>query len=192
MDNELDYHILFNSNIDEITIFIHLFNDIIDLELIEITVPFNYTILNILEYVETYYIGYENSITLINVDQGVLFGDQVIIEDMSVIDIQMINTITEDRFIIEDNIFTQVFKINNIQQKITKETIEEYTNTLTYNKIDSNKYKIDSCSICKIPFEDNNYIRVLNCEHFFHKDCIDQWLLNYDNTCCPICKKKVI
>ena len=190
MDYELDYNILFNS-IDEITIFIHLFNDIIDLELIEITVPFNYTILNILEYVERYYIGYENSITSINIDHGVLFRDQISIEDMSVIDIQMINTITEDRFIIDDNIFTQLFKINNIQ-KITKETIEEYTDTLTYNKIDSNKYKIDSCSICKIPFEDNNYIRVLNCEHFFHKDCIDQWLLNYNNTCCPICKKKVI
>ena len=82
MDNELDYHILFNNNIDEITIFIHLFNDIIDLELIEITVPFNYTILNILEYVERYYIGYENSITSINIDSGVLFDDQISIEEI--------------------------------------------------------------------------------------------------------------
>ncbi|XP_023536459.1 NEP1-interacting protein-like 2 [Cucurbita pepo subsp. pepo] len=45
-----------------------------------------------------------------------------------------------------------------------------------------------SCPICLEEFEDGEFGRRLpNCDHFFHVDCIDQWLRL--NGCCPFCRK---
>jgi hypothetical protein len=44
-----------------------------------------------------------------------------------------------------------------------------------------------SCPVCLALFEDEELIRELKCNHFFHKDCIDTWLCNHVNTC-PMCR----
>ena len=33
----------------------------------------------------------------------------------------------------------------------------------------------------------DNIIRQLNCNHIYHKECIDKYLLEYSNKC-PICR----
>ena len=47
------------------------------------------------------------------------------------------------------------------------------------------------CSICMIPFEIKDTIRVLPCnnKHIFHKTCIDKWLSH--NKACPTCRKEI-
>lgn len=45
----------------------------------------------------------------------------------------------------------------------------------------------DTCSICQTKFEVNSPVRVLECGHFYHKECIDEWFQNH-KICC-ICKK---
>ncbi|CAO3677361.1 E3 ubiquitin-protein ligase rnf13 [Rhizopus azygosporus] len=45
----------------------------------------------------------------------------------------------------------------------------------------------ESCSICLQEYKENDSLRLLPCQHQFHKDCIDAWLLT-QNGWCPICK----
>ncbi|KAH8556265.1 hypothetical protein BGW37DRAFT_471736 [Umbelopsis sp. PMI_123] len=42
------------------------------------------------------------------------------------------------------------------------------------------------CSVCKEEFSVSEDVLILPCEHFFHRDCIKQWLLV--NGTCPICR----
>ena len=44
-----------------------------------------------------------------------------------------------------------------------------------------------NCSICLDNLNYKQYKRILpNCNHYFHKKCIDKWLLKNSN--CPICR----
>lgn len=44
-----------------------------------------------------------------------------------------------------------------------------------------------SCSICTEDFNRGEEVRVLPCNHKFHPDCVDPWLLNVSGTC-PLCR----
>lgn len=43
------------------------------------------------------------------------------------------------------------------------------------------------CSICTDDFTKGEEVRVLPCNHKFHPDCVDPWLLNVSGTC-PLCR----
>ncbi|KAK0663690.1 E3 ubiquitin-protein ligase RNF13 [Lasiodiplodia hormozganensis] len=43
------------------------------------------------------------------------------------------------------------------------------------------------CTICTEEFEPGQDVRVLPCNHKFHPECIDPWLLNVSGTC-PLCR----
>lgn len=49
--------------------------------------------------------------------------------------------------------------------------------------------KIEECTICLNNFSNNQFLRKLDCEHTFHKKCIDKWLMK-GNQCCPMCRKE--
>jgi hypothetical protein len=73
-------------------------------------------------------------------------------------------------------------------------------NKSNINSLDIKKYKrcnintVD-CSICYEKVKPSEYIRELNCNHIFHKKCIDKWLLlsmkNKENINCPICRTTI-
>lgn len=49
----------------------------------------------------------------------------------------------------------------------------------------------DSCPICLLPLNFHtrtNLFTGINCNHFFHASCIEQWCENYDCKC-PLCRK---
>lgn len=46
------------------------------------------------------------------------------------------------------------------------------------------------CSICIEDIMENDYICKLPCGHYFHPDCIHQWL-SYQSVC-PLCKIEVV
>ena len=64
---------------------------------------------------------------------------------------------------------------------------------LEYN-IYSDKKEISNLmkkiSICLDKFNDNDEILLTKCNHIFHKDCINKWIIDY-NIKCPICKEKI-
>ncbi|ELA42663.1 uncharacterized protein VICG_00415 [Vittaforma corneae ATCC 50505] len=45
------------------------------------------------------------------------------------------------------------------------------------------------CTVCLSEFKHKQRIRRLDCDHEFHKKCIDKWLLQ-GNSCCPLCRKE--
>jgi hypothetical protein len=53
-----------------------------------------------------------------------------------------------------------------------------------YSKI----HKDTECSICLESFILDEDIKVLNCQHIFHPDCINNWLTKCKTTC-PVCRK---
>ena len=79
---------------------------------------------------------------------------------------------------------------DNTKKIISKENLDKFKLDI-YNDIDKkNCIFSDQCSICYSNFNKNDFVRVLDCKHIYHKHCIDQWLLKYENTC-PICKKNL-
>ncbi|KAF9913203.1 hypothetical protein BX616_010167 [Lobosporangium transversale] len=45
------------------------------------------------------------------------------------------------------------------------------------------------CAICLCDYENEEVLRKMNCNHYFHKDCVDEWLRL--NRCCPLCKRDI-
>jgi len=46
----------------------------------------------------------------------------------------------------------------------------------------------EDCSVCYCDFEVNDKLRKLPCNHVFHKECVDPWLLNRFKRC-PLCQR---
>ena len=46
------------------------------------------------------------------------------------------------------------------------------------------------CAVCLCKFGDGEEIRVLRCEHFFHRNCLDVWVA-LKNASCPLCREPV-
>jgi hypothetical protein len=78
---------------------------------------------------------------------------------------------------------------------------ESYFRTMRRRQIKSigkyKKVKIGSellqvtCPICIEEFKENEFYRTLECNHSFHKRCIDHWFRK-DHCECPMCRKKII
>mmetsp|Transcript_118340 Transcript_118340/g.379347 ORF Transcript_118340/g.379347 Transcript_118340/m.379347 type:complete len:110 (-) Transcript_118340:175-504(-) len=48
----------------------------------------------------------------------------------------------------------------------------------------------DSCAICLAVISEHEYARSLKCEHTFHRECIDGWLLSRSaRPHCPLCRE---
>lgn len=47
---------------------------------------------------------------------------------------------------------------------------------------------IDKCMICLEHYNLKSYKRTLECNHCFHKKCIDKWILDFKPSC-PLCLK---
>ena len=69
---------------------------------------------------------------------------------------------------------------------------EEELNKIPIQIFKENKEDIktqnEKCTICQDEFRDNDETRLLKCKHLYHKDCIDNWLLNHSPKC-PYCRE---
>lgn len=57
------------------------------------------------------------------------------------------------------------------------------------NNANENNEEGEVCPICLLEYEEGDEIRCLPCNHFFHKDCVDSWLVN--NSSCPTCRQSI-
>ena len=81
----------------------------------------------------------------------------------------------------------KIFYLDNVDNnKINKFfDCNEFKNLANCNNYSNNC----SCNICLNKFKDNDSVRkMLNCNHFFHKSCIDKWFIKSNTIKCPICK----
>ncbi|XP_066111346.1 RING finger protein 148 [Saccopteryx bilineata] len=54
-------------------------------------------------------------------------------------------------------------------------------------ELDPNEH---SCVVCFDIYKPQDVVRILTCKHFFHKACIDPWLLAHST--CPMCKCNIL
>jgi len=60
---------------------------------------------------------------------------------------------------------------------------------IIFKKPEHNEF--ESCAICIGDFEEGNRVKLLEtCQHMFHEDCIDSWILKSrgNNVVCPVCR----
>lgn len=80
--------------------------------------------------------------------------------------------------------------INNINTTLSNEEINNNYPEKKYNMLESaEKTNNMQCNICYTDFKNEDIIRMINCKHIYHKECIDKWFTNYSNEC-PKCKKE--
>jgi len=63
----------------------------------------------------------------------------------------------------------------------------------TYDTVSVNSFADDTyCSVCIDNFDttERDVVKLKNCYHIFHKECIDKWIKI--NRTCPICRKDVV
>ena len=56
-----------------------------------------------------------------------------------------------------------------------------------------NFYTNLECSICqdKLLNIEDDYVVKLNCNHFYHKHCIEKWITLSKNSNCPLCRENI-
>lgn len=100
------------------------------------------------------------------------------------------------------NIFTDIFS-NDFMEEVIIDSFENDGNNIAERnedqKIKFSTFIYDpkshdigeekSCSICFDDFSKDDEIGLLNCEHFFHSKCIEEW--GKYKTECPLCRKDI-
>lgn len=50
----------------------------------------------------------------------------------------------------------------------------------------------NECFICLDNYLERKNLKVLPCSHYFHPECILEWLKTTDDLVCPVCKQQII
>ena len=79
-----------------------------------------------------------------------------------------------------------------IKERIVKIKIKRIINNNTeLQKVSSISRTISCCPICMKKYESNEIIRILSCNHEYHKECVDIWFKDY-KTDCPMCRQSAV
>lgn len=80
-------------------------------------------------------------------------------------------------------------RMMTIEKKpLTREIIEEKA-PLRFRGKGNASVNIDLCSICREELSETQLHRLLPCQHCYHANCIDDWLIR--NPECPFCRQKL-
>lgn len=67
---------------------------------------------------------------------------------------------------------------------------DEGENMIKFERFDQEKHKTICCPILQAPFQKNDKIAILPCNHIFDKESIIEWLTT-ENALCPVCRYKL-
>lgn len=106
---------------------------------------------------------------------------------------QRINDIIDNSIFAIDliNILNTVYERLNTEEVMEdvkvplNETILKQLKHAKYNPTEHDK--CSTCSICQVDFEKNTSITLLDCNHYFHDECIIPWFKSYHHIC-PVCR----
>ena len=100
-----------------------------------------------------------------------------------------LNNSIENDIDVDNMTYEELLELENKIGYVKKGVSIEQKLSLKIEKYSQNKFDCKECVICKELLKENEFIRILNCSHIFHINCIDEWFK--DNKICPICKKDV-
>ncbi|CAJ1394257.1 unnamed protein product [Effrenium voratum] len=75
---------------------------------------------------------------------------------------------------------------SDFKRGIPHEMLEKYSKRIAFQSSLSQLSGDMECSICFGPYCDGEEVRKLGCQHHFHRNCVDEWLLGHQNRC-PLC-----
>jgi len=88
----------------------------------------------------------------------------------------------------DPNYTTAVYDLGDSKNK--KISKKQFTFHLPPYKRVCENTKGTICPICQDEMEENEYYRKLcQCEHCFHKKCVDEWFYKSASYSCPVCRK---
>jgi len=82
-------------------------------------------------------------------------------------------------------------KTNNDSRRNAHRSLDVSYHTTTDNELESTTSAAE-CGICLIPFQHQDLVGSSTndkCCHYFHKDCITEWLSMANNDDCPFCRE---
>ena len=86
--------------------------------------------------------------------------------------------------------YEQLLQLEDNMGNVNKGLSKKQFDKLPFVKYDKDKYsKNYQCIICMEEFEKNEKVTLLPCDHIFHSNCIEQWLLKQRS--CPFCKSEI-
>lgn len=106
-----------------------------------------------------------------------LRDDMMIGNDNNDITDPLLNLLSEISYIINNENFT-----TNEQSTINIEPKK-------YSEIDNNLHSQNECPICLEEFKSDDVVYKLECNHNYHKSCLDTWFVRQNS--CPMCKKNI-
>lgn len=93
-----------------------------------------------------------------------------------------------DRERIVENTMMEMAMRESLDQYKTQEK-KPYVELCVEGELATKDHLDKSCVICKLDFELDEKITVLECKHIFHTECISEWV-KYKSEC-PICRAKI-
>ena len=87
------------------------------------------------------------------------------------------------------NIFSMRF-YDTIKLTVPKIELDNIQKLYFYDLEDVLKINNETCIICYMKYDINDIVRLTNCKHIYHIDCIDKWLTEISYKC-PLCRNKV-
>ena len=116
---------------------------------------------------------------------GMFFNNYYLPVTISNHTIQNINIIGNLLNIILPNIPIPVAQpLNDIVITTDVEYLNKLTNIIVEETLS------DNCSICRSSIDKGNIVLDIECKHYFHKECLLEYLQNY-NHICPLCRKEI-
>lgn len=107
-----------------------------------------------------------------------------IIEFMA--DNSIFNTYLNVNHTTSDNEFSIMIQTKSIKLSELLKHLTKYTRIKSDDPLIQND---EECVICFEKYQKGQYKRVLDCQHTFHKKCIDQWFRkNVHRMNCPLCR----
>ena len=86
--------------------------------------------------------------------------------------------------------YEQLLQLEEEAGKVCKGLTKEQIKNLPTDKYDKKKYnECYQCIICMEEFNEGEEVTLLPCEHIFHMECIEKWLLKEKT--CPFCKSEI-
>ena len=70
-----------------------------------------------------------------------------------------------------------------------KKTVNNIKNKTKDHIIINKNFENNECIICLEPMVINDKVKILECGHMYHYDCINKWIEKKKEINCPLCSK---
>jgi len=86
---------------------------------------------------------------------------------------------------------TVIFDRRYQRMRQRRMSVSSLNNIPTKKFVEGDEENYEICCVCQEEFEVGDSLRILPCDHVYHTNCVDQWLLE-NQRICPQCRKEVV